>query len=188
MNKFTDQLENLAELQKKGLEPFNRFNSEALAAFEQVARKNHELMGDMVEFAVAQSRNQVEGDTPQVVYEKQVAEARAFAEKISTRASEYAELANQFKESTVQSASEAVASARPQATSTKAAPASKPTAAKKAATADKPAASRKKASSKKASSAAAASKKTSSKATAAKATPRKTAAKRVPRKKAGSAK
>lgn len=182
MNKFTEQIENLAELQKKGLEPFNRFNTDALAAFEQVARKNHELMGDMVEFAVAQSRNQVEGDTPQAIYEKQVAEARAFAERISTRAAEYAELANQFKENTVQSASDAVASARSQATSGAKKAAPKPATAKaatanKAATAKKPTA--KKTGSKEAASSKAASKADGAKKSASKAAASKTRASRT---------
>lgn len=184
MNKFTEQLENLAELQKKGLEPFNRFNTDALAAFEQVARKNHELMGDMVEFAVAQSRNQVEGDTPQAIYEKQIAEARAFAERISTRAAEYAELANQFKENTVQSASDAVASARSQTTSGAKKAAPKPATAK-AAAAKKPTAKKtgsKKAASSKAASKAGGAKKSASKGAASKARASRTSAKATAKK------
>lgn len=98
MNTLTEQLEQLAELQKKSLEPLHRFNNDALAAFERVARKNHELIGDMVDFAVAQSRSQVEGDTPQAIYARQVVEAKAFAEKVSSRAAEYAELAAELKE------------------------------------------------------------------------------------------
>ena len=98
MNTLTDQLEQLAELQQKNLEPVRHLNDAALSAFERIARKNYELMGDMVEYAVAQSRGQLEPGSVQERYARQLAEAQAFAERLGTRAAEYAELAGTMRE------------------------------------------------------------------------------------------
>jgi len=83
------------ELQKK-MEPMQEMNSVALLAFERIARKNYELMGDLVDFAVAQVQIPQGKSSAQEVFEKQSAEAKAFAEKVNARAAEYMELAGEL--------------------------------------------------------------------------------------------
>ena len=98
MDTMTDRLERLAELQKKSLEPIQTLGGNAFALFERVARKNYELMGDMVEYAVVQSRGSLEQSSPQALYEHQMAEARAFAERMSGRAAEYMALLEEMRD------------------------------------------------------------------------------------------
>jgi len=94
---LTERLERLAELQKKNVEPLQQLGGSAFVAFERMARKNYELMGDMVEYAVAQSRGSIEQSSPQDLYERQMSEARAFAERMSERVAEYLALAEQMR-------------------------------------------------------------------------------------------
>ena len=81
---------------QKNLEPMQEMNSVAVRAFERIARKNYELMGDLVDFAVAQVQIPQGKATAQEVFEQQSAEAKAFAEKVNTRAAEYMELAGEL--------------------------------------------------------------------------------------------
>jgi hypothetical protein len=81
---------------QKNLEPMKEMNSVAVQAFERIARKNYELMGDLVDFAVAQVQIPQGKATAQEVYKRQSAEAKAFAEKVNTRAAEYMELAGEL--------------------------------------------------------------------------------------------
>jgi len=97
MDTLNERLARFAELQKKNLAPLNGVGDTAFAAFERIARKNHELMGDMVEYAVAQSRGSLEQRSPQALYEQQLAEAKAFAERMGARAAEYAALAEAMR-------------------------------------------------------------------------------------------
>lgn len=93
--------EQFAEMQKKtieSLEPMQNMNSVAAQAFERIARKNYDLMGDLVDYAVAQVKLP-EGDIDvQKVYEQRVAETKAFADKVNSRAAEYVELAGELGE------------------------------------------------------------------------------------------
>ena len=126
--------EQYAALQKN-LEPVQEMNSVAVQAFERIARKNYELMGDLVDFAVAQVQIPQGKATAQEVYEHQSAEAKAFAEKVNTRAAEYMELAGELG-GMVSSAAEAASAPKPAAKKVATASTSKP-AAKKAAAAKK---------------------------------------------------
>lgn len=91
--------EQFAEMQKKTMEsltPMQNMNNVAAQAFERIARKNYDLMGDLVEYAVAQVKVP-EGETDmQKVYESRVAETKAFADKVNARAAEYVELAGEL--------------------------------------------------------------------------------------------
>ena len=109
MDTLTERLERLAELQKKNIEPLQNLGSSAFVAFERMARKNYELMGDMVDYAVAQSRGSLEPSTPQALYERQMAEARAFAERMSARTAEYVALAEQLRDGMAPGATTGVA-------------------------------------------------------------------------------
>jgi chemotaxis protein histidine kinase CheA len=87
--------EQYAEFQKK-MEPMQEMTTVAAKAFERIARKNHELMGDLVDFAVAQVQIPQEKTTAQEVFARQSSDAKAFAEKVNIRAAEYMELAGEF--------------------------------------------------------------------------------------------
>lgn len=93
--------EQFAEMQKKtmeSLEPMQNMNNVAAQAFERIARKNYDLMGDLVDYAVAQVKLP-EGEVDvQKVYEQRVAETKAFADKVNARAAEYVELAGELGE------------------------------------------------------------------------------------------
>lgn len=93
--------EQFAEMQKKtmeSLEPVQNMNSVAAQAFERIARKNYDLMGDLVDYAVAQVKVPESDADMKVVYEQRVAETQAFAEKVNARAAEYVELASELGE------------------------------------------------------------------------------------------
>lgn len=125
--------EQIAEMQKKtmeSLEPMQNMNMVAAQAFERIARKNYELMGDLVDYAVSQVQVPEGEANLQEVYEQKVAETKAFADKVNSRASEYVALAGELGDM-VSSQSAAEAQAAPVAKSpSKKKAASKKTAAK----------------------------------------------------------
>lgn len=93
--------EQFAELQKKtleSLEPVQNMNSVAAEAFERIARKNYDLMGDLVDYAVAQVKMPSGEANLQDVYEQRVADTKAFADKVNERAAEYVALAGELGE------------------------------------------------------------------------------------------
>ncbi|MFK7891336.1 MAG: hypothetical protein AB8B63_11015 [Granulosicoccus sp.] len=105
--------EQIAEMQKKtmeSLEPMQNLNVVAAQAFERIARKNYELMGDLVDYAVSQIQVPEGEANLQAVYEQKVAETKAFADKVNSRATEYVALAGELGDMvSSQSASEAQA-------------------------------------------------------------------------------
>ncbi len=132
-----------ADLQKKtleSLEPLQDMNAVAAEAFERIARKNYDLMGDLVDYAVAQVKTPANSTNPQEAYEQGVAETKAFAEKVNARAAEYVALAGELGEL---AKSEAPAAPQAKTSSAKAAPVlptdseAAPVAAKKKASAKK---------------------------------------------------
>ena len=134
-----------ADLQKKtleSLEPLQDMNAVAAEAFERIARKNYDLMGDLVDYAVAQVKTPANTTNPQEAYEQGVAETKAFAEKVNARAAEYVALAGELGEL---AKSKSPAAPKAKAPSAKATPAPVAQTERKAA----PAAAKKKASAKK---------------------------------------
>jgi len=129
-----------AEMQKKtleSLEPMQNMNTVAAQAFERIARKNYDLMGDLMEYAVAQVKVPQPDANMQEVYEQRVAETKAFADKVNERAAEYVALVGELGEMAKPGGVSPAAAAKPEK---KAAPAkvnAKATAAKKKATAKK---------------------------------------------------
>jgi hypothetical protein len=93
--------EQMAEIQKKtleSLEPMQNMNSVAAEAFERIARKNYDLMGDLVDYAVAQVKMPAGDANLQDLYEQRIAETKAFADKVNERAAEYVALAGELGE------------------------------------------------------------------------------------------
>jgi len=95
--------EQIAEMQK---DVQKNMNSVAAEAFERIARKNYDLMGDLVEYAVAQVKLPSAESNLQDVYEQRVADTKAFADKVNTRAAEYVALAGELGEMVTATASE----------------------------------------------------------------------------------
>lgn len=125
--------EQFAEMQKKtleSLEPMQNMNNVAAEAFERIARKNYDLMGDLVDYAVAQVKVPSADANLQEVYEQRVADTKAFAEKVNARAAEYVALAGELGEMAQQKADTAAVKPAP---AKKAAASKKKTAAKKTA-------------------------------------------------------
>ena len=54
MKSFSDQYEEVVELQRKAWQPMQEVGATAVQVFERIARKNYEVIGDVVEFSVAQ--------------------------------------------------------------------------------------------------------------------------------------
>ena len=126
--------EQFAEMQKKtmeSLEPMQNMNSVAAQAFERIARKNYDLMGDLVDYAVAQVQVPESDADITAVYEQRVAETQAFAEKVNARAAEYVELASELGDMVTNGAAPAAAPAAK--AKPKSAPAKKKATAKKSA-------------------------------------------------------
>lgn len=107
---FNDQVKQMTEMQAKSLEPMRIFGGLAADAIEQVVRQNYAVMGDFVEYTVKQAKLPVSGENASDVMSAQMAEASAFGEKMSTRASEYAELATNLTERARKAADDASAS------------------------------------------------------------------------------
>ena len=92
MTSFVENLENLSDLQKKGLEPVRNFTAFAVDAFEKLARQNYAFCGDVVEFAVSQARLPIDIAEPKELFERQIASGKAFADLLTERANQYVEL------------------------------------------------------------------------------------------------
>ena len=71
-------------------------NAVAAEAFERIARKNYDLMGDLVDYAVAQVKTPADMTNFQEAYEQRVAETKVFAEKLNARTAEYVALAGEL--------------------------------------------------------------------------------------------
>ena len=106
---MNEQMKQLAELQQRNLEPMRAFGGLAVEAFEQMTRKNYEVVGDMIDFTVRQGGLSVKGESLDQTVSTQMAEGKAFAELMNQRATEYAELANTLGGKFRQAGTEAVA-------------------------------------------------------------------------------
>ena len=98
MTSFAESFEKLSDLQKQGLEPVRNFTVFAVEAFEKIARQNYAFYGDVLEFTVAQAKLPVEVTEPKELFERQIASGKEFAELLTSRANQYVELGNSFKD------------------------------------------------------------------------------------------
>lgn len=107
---INEQFKQMLELQTKAMEPLRIFASFNTDAVEQVARQNYAVAGDMLEYATKTANLPLSGDNLQDVAAAQSEQASTFAELMGTRATEYADMAQnvatQAKEA-VESASKA---------------------------------------------------------------------------------
>ncbi len=104
---MNDQFKQLTDLQSRTLEPLRVFAAAAADAVEQVTRKNYAVVGDVLEYSIKQVKLPLSSDNLTDVTSAQVAEANALVELMNSRATEYADLAQQFS-SKAKEASESV--------------------------------------------------------------------------------
>lgn len=95
-SKMTEQFNQMMGMQTRGLEPMRAFATVAADAVEQIARKNYAIAGDFLEFSTKQVHLPLSSDNLNDVTSAQVAETNAFVELMNTRATEYADMAQQF--------------------------------------------------------------------------------------------
>ena len=104
---MNDQIKQLTDLQSRTLEPLRAFAATAADAVEQVTRKNYAVVGDVLEYSIKQVKLPLSSDNLTDVTSAQVAEANALVELMNSRATEYADLAQQFS-SKAKEASESI--------------------------------------------------------------------------------
>jgi len=113
---MNNQLTQFADLQAKTMEQMLPFANLASDATAKLLRKNYEVMGDWVDFAVEQSQLPLKSDAPSEVVEAQMANAKKLSETMTTRANEYAEMAkswgSQAQASTEKTVGEAASKAK----------------------------------------------------------------------------
>jgi len=109
---FDDTVNNLNALQAQFLEPANKFNQVLTEGFEQYAQLNYEVLGDLVDYSIAQSKLSVEPGDITGYFDAQKEIAGELTEKLKERGAEYATLAtslqNKVKESSAQATPEPV--------------------------------------------------------------------------------
>ncbi len=93
MTTFNDQLQQYADFQREAFEPFRAFANVAAQTFERLARQNYAVLGDCIEYAVEQAKLPTQAGELNDYVGKQIANTRAFGEKLAKRTQEYAEIA-----------------------------------------------------------------------------------------------
>ena len=94
---MNDQFKQMMDMQTRTLEPMRVFAAVAADAFEQIARKNYTVVGDVLEFSTKQIHLPLSSDNLTDITSAQMAEANTFVELMKTRATEYADLGQQFQ-------------------------------------------------------------------------------------------
>ncbi len=93
MSTYNDQIQKYIDFQREAFEPFRAFTDVAAQTFERLARQNYAVLGDYLEFAVDQARLPAQVSDINDYVGKQIANTRAFGEKLAKRTQEYAEIA-----------------------------------------------------------------------------------------------
>ena len=104
MNDFTENFDKIADFASQGLEPVRQFANTVVDAGEELARKNYALCGDMMEFAISQARLPLNVTDPKELVERQVEATKTFAELMSERATEYADMGKAFQKAAAEAA------------------------------------------------------------------------------------
>lgn len=93
---MNEQFKQIIDFQTKSLEPMRTFATVATEAAEQVARQNYAVAGDVLDFAAKQANLPLSTDKLADVASAQMSEVNSFAELMNNRATEYADMAQQF--------------------------------------------------------------------------------------------
>ena len=105
---MNEQVKQVMDMQSRALEPMRAFAAVAADAVELIARKNYAVVGDVLEFSTKQVHLPLSSENLTDVTSAQAAEAKAFIELMNSRATEYADMAQQFS-TKANEASESVA-------------------------------------------------------------------------------
>ena len=100
MTTYNEQFQQYADLQREAFEPFRAFTTVAAQTFERLARQNYAVLGDYIEFSVEQAKLPTQVADINDYVGKQIANGRAFTEKLAKRAQEYAEIARTAQDAT----------------------------------------------------------------------------------------
>ena len=105
---MNEQFKHMMGMQSRAVEPMRAFASVAADAAEQIARKNYAVVGDVLEFSSRQVQLPLSSEKLIDATSAQAAEAKAFIELMNGRATEYADMAQQYS-TKAKEASESVA-------------------------------------------------------------------------------
>ena len=95
-DQMNEQIKQMMDMQSLALQPLRLFASNAAKAAERLARKNYAVMGDALEFSTKQVQLPVCSENLTDFASAQSAEAKALVEQITSRATEYADMAQQL--------------------------------------------------------------------------------------------
>lgn len=95
---MNEQFKAFADIQAKSMEQMLPFATMAADATSKLLRKNYEVMGDWVDYTVEQAQLPLSGDAPSDIAAAQMAANKKLSETMSTRASEYVEMAKGWGE------------------------------------------------------------------------------------------
>jgi hypothetical protein len=101
MTQNTDSFQQIVDFQREAFEPFRAFTTIASQTFERLARQNYALLGDCMEFAVAQAKLPTQVKDLNEYVGQQITQTRAFGETLAKRTHEYAEIARTAQDATV---------------------------------------------------------------------------------------
>ena len=97
-DKVTDQFKQFADMQAKSMEPMRQFFGIAADASEKILRKNYEVMGDLVEHAVAQTRAPLTCENINDLANANIEQTKALFETMNARTAEYVEITKSLGE------------------------------------------------------------------------------------------
>ncbi len=106
MTSYNEQIHKYMDFQREAFEPFRAFGEVAAQTFERLARQNYAVLGDCLEFAVDQARLPVQAADFNDYVGRQIANTRAFGERLVKRTQEYAEIARVAQDATASVVSE----------------------------------------------------------------------------------
>ena len=99
MTDFTEQFQEFAWLQSEFLPPLREMNGVGVDSFESLSRLNYSVQGDIVDYSIEQAQLMASADNVASLMSKQYETAKTFGEKMSTRATEYSDIAKEYQAS-----------------------------------------------------------------------------------------
>ena len=95
-DKMNEQFRRMMNMQSGAFEPVRTFAGVTADAVEQIARKNYAVIGDVLQFSTTQAHLPLSNENLTDIASGQVAEANAFLDLMTSRATEYADMAQHF--------------------------------------------------------------------------------------------
>ncbi|UCG73046.1 MAG: phasin family protein [Chromatiales bacterium] len=93
---MTDQnraFEQIADMQRQAFEPMRAFGGYAVHTFENFMRENFAVMGDVVDYTLAQAKMAGQAKDVSDYVDQQISNGRAFSEKMAQHVQQYINLA-----------------------------------------------------------------------------------------------